>query len=213
MLKIYGTFFSAPSNKVRLAASALDLEYEYHELDLAKGEHKSSEFIKINPVGKVPAIDDEGFRLFESDAIIRYLARKTESQLYPQDNKARAQIDQWIEFAYNHILVNMGMVLFNRRFATSMGTTPNEQSIAAGEKYLNQYLPLIEKQFANTPYICGAEMSLADIALLASIEPFQFADIDIAAYPAIKNWIKGLMQQNFYQRVHTHYAAEIEKKI
>ena len=82
-MKIYGTYLSAPANKVRLTASALGLDVEYHNLDLTKGEHKSPEYLEVNPLGKVPAIDDDGFYLFESNAICRYMANKSDSDLYP----------------------------------------------------------------------------------------------------------------------------------
>jgi len=209
MLKIYGHFFSAPSNKIRLTASALGIDFEYTQLDLTKGEHKSADFLKINPVGKVPAIDDEGFCLFESDAIIRYLARKVASPLYPEDNQVRSQIDQWINFSYNHILLNVGKILFNTAFAPSMGMQPNHDSIKEGNKFLGQYLPLVEKQLTENTYLLSSEISLADIALLASLEPVEFIKYDISVYPHIAKWRKELMAQDFYQKIHKHYAAEL----
>ena len=81
MLKIYGADLSSPANKVRFAANALGLEYEYIQVKLRDGEHKKSEFLKINPVGKIPVIDDDGFVLFESGAIAKYLCVKHNSAL------------------------------------------------------------------------------------------------------------------------------------
>ena len=78
MLKIYGADLSPPSNKVRFVANELGLDYEYNSVNLVSGENQSEGHLKLHPGGKVPVIDDDGFVLFESNAIIRYLAAKCE---------------------------------------------------------------------------------------------------------------------------------------
>ncbi len=83
-----------PSNKVRMAANKIGLEYEYILVALRDKEHKEKWFTDLNPAGKNPVIDDEGFVLFESDVIIKYLAQKERSDLYPSEIKNRAVVDQ-----------------------------------------------------------------------------------------------------------------------
>ena len=87
MLKIYGANLSGPANKVRFTANYLGLDYEYVQVKIREGEHRHPEFLAINPVGKIPAMDDDGFVLFESSAIVRYLAEKHDSDLYPKDGE------------------------------------------------------------------------------------------------------------------------------
>src|SRR3989338_5290751 len=95
MLKIYGANLSGPSNKVRMVANYLGLEYEYLQVKIREGENKKEWFLKLNPIGKIPVIDDDGFCLFESNAIVKYLATKNRSSAYPQELKQRAIVDQW----------------------------------------------------------------------------------------------------------------------
>ena len=76
MLNIYGSPLSSPTNKVRYVANFLGLNTEFHPVNLGAGEQRSPEYLKINPLAKVPAIEDEGFTLAESNAIIRYMANK-----------------------------------------------------------------------------------------------------------------------------------------
>ena len=84
MLNIYGHFLSMPTNKVRLCVSYLGLPHDYHHIDLQKGEQQSPEYLKINPAGRVPAIDDDGFLLSQSDAICKYMcALSGPSSFYP----------------------------------------------------------------------------------------------------------------------------------
>ena len=96
MLKIYGGDLSSPANKVRFVANYLGLKYEYIAVKLREGEHQKPEFLKINPIGKIPAIDDAGFCLFESNAICRYLADKSSSSVYPRGLQERAIVDEWL---------------------------------------------------------------------------------------------------------------------
>ena len=85
MLKIYGIDFSPAANAVRMCANALGLDYEYKVLDVFEGEHKTDAYLALNPFGKLPVIDDDGFLLFESSAIVKYLSRKAGSKLYPDE--------------------------------------------------------------------------------------------------------------------------------
>ena len=208
-MKIYGTYLSAPANKVRLTASALGLDVEYHNLDLTKGEHKSPEYLEVNPLGKVPAIDDDGFYLFESNAICRYMANKSDSDLYPKEAQQRALVDQWIDFSSHHILTNMGKILFNTLFAPMMGVASNPDSIADGKKFLDNQLPVVENQLKNNKMLAGDQLSIADVAMLAAMEPFELIKLDLSPYPYIKAWRDNIMQQEFYTNVHAHYGSEV----
>ena len=73
MLTIYGADLSSPANKVRFVANHIGLDYEYRRVNLREKEQRQEWFLKINPIGKVPAMDDGGFCLFESGAICKYL--------------------------------------------------------------------------------------------------------------------------------------------
>ena len=113
MLKIYGFDFSSPANKVRMCANALGLEYEYIQVNMQEGEHKSDKYLAVNPAGKVPAIDDDGFTLFESNAIMKYFCDKSSSSYYPKDPLERAVVDQWCDFVSIHVYMALGRVVFN----------------------------------------------------------------------------------------------------
>jgi len=208
-MKLYGHFLSAPCNKTLLAATACGQDFEYIQLDLINGEHKSADFLSINPVGKVPALKDGDFCLSESDAISRYIANKNESDFYPKDLQVRAVVDQWVDFSSKHILDNMAKVLFNRLFAPMMGVDPNEQSIADGQKYLNQYVPLVEQQLSNSTMLAGETMTLADTCMIAAMDPFEMIEFDLSPYPNVSKWRNNIMAQDFYQKVHKHYAADL----
>ncbi len=210
MLTIYGSDLSGPAIKVRLTASILGLDYKWQLVNLREGEQKQEWFLKINPAGKVPAIDDDGFHLFESNAICRYLCDKHNSPLYPKDVKKRATIDQWIDYASFHIGANFMPVVYNRLFAPLRGIPVNEKAITDGLEFLKQYFPVIEKQLTRYKYMVSQEISLADIILFALLEPAEMAKIDLSVYPKLDAWRVGLKKQPFYTSCYKEYGEMLK---
>ena len=210
MLTIYGSDLSGPAIKVRLTANLLGIEHKWHPVNLREGEHKQEWFLKLNPVGKIPAIDDNGFHLFESNAICRYLCDNNNSALYPKDVQKRATIDQWIDYASFHIGANFMPVVYNRVFAPIRGIPVNEKAITDGLEFLKQYFPLIEKQLTLHKYVVSQEISLADIVLFALLEPAEMAHIDLGVYPKIAAWRTELKKQPFYAKSYKEYGEMLK---
>ncbi len=211
MLKIYGSDLSGPANKVRFAANALGLKYEYIQVNLREGEQRKPEFQKLNPVGKIPVVDDDGFVLFESNAIIRYLADKNNSPLYPRELKARAVVDQWIDFISSHVGLAFGKVAFNRFFAPRMKMEVDERSLKEGLQWLDRYLPIVNDQLGKNKYIASDKMTIADIALLATLDPAEVASVDLSAYKNIVHWRNALKKQDFYTKCFKEYGELLKK--
>ena len=206
MLKIYGSDLSYPSNKVRFTANALGLRYEYIRVNLREGEQKKAEFLKLNPAGKVPAIDDDHFSLFESNAIIKYLADKNNSPLYPKDPKNRATIDQWVDFSSIHVGMASSKVVFNRLFAPRFNIPVDENSLKEGLKFLDQFLPVIDGQIGSNDYLVSNKLTVADINLLAILDPAELAQIDLSKYKNITRWRNALKKQDFYTKCHKDFG-------
>lgn len=205
-MKIYGSDFSTPSNRVRMIANAIGVDYEYVRVNLREGEYRTEEYKKHHPAGKIPALEeDDGFQLFESGAIIRYLAEKNASPLYPEDARARAIVNQWDDFAVQHISVNVGRLLWNKVFYKFVGDQKDERSLQDGEKFLNRFLPVVENRLAENEYLAGVDMSLADITLLAGLDPSEAIDLDLSVYPKISAWRERLRARDFYQECHQGY--------
>jgi len=210
MITIYGNDFSTPCTKVRFVANALKLDYEYRKLDLMKGEQKTESYLKLHPAGKVPVLQDGDFTVFESNSIIRYLAQKNSSSLYPQDLKQQTIVNEWMDFASIHIAIPMGKILFNRVIYKFLNAEVDPRSLADGIQFLQNSLPVLEKQIAKNGNIAGAELSLADFSLLAALDPAEAAGVDLAAYPALSAWRKDLMSKDFYQKCYASYGAMLQ---
>ena len=210
MLKIYGANLSAPANKVRMTANVLGIAYEYVQVKIREGDNRKPEYLKLHPAGKVPVINDNGFVLFESDAIVKYLANSVLSPLYPDEFKQRAVIDQWMDFIALHVGSAMGRVLFNRVFASFAKIPVDERSLNDGLKFLDRFLPVVDQQLAKGRYIASNNFSLADISLLATLDPAEVAGVELSSYEHIVKWRAGLIRKDFYTKCHTSYDEALK---
>lgn len=211
MLKIFGVLYSSNVNKVRYVANYIGIEYELIPVDLLKGEQKSPDFLKLNPVGKVPVMVDEDFFLYESMAISRYLASKYKSDLYPEDIRQRALVDQWVDFCSIHLQTASNRIFFNRIIAPSIGIPKDEDTLNAGIKLLEQYLPVLEDRLDNNEFLAGDFLSIADINLLAILDPAESMGISINRYPNIYKWFQNLKKEDFYTKCHLDYAETLKE--
>ncbi len=211
MIKLYGIPLSNNVNKVRYCLNCLGLEYELIPTNPIQGETQTESFLKINPVGKIPALEDNGFPIFESNAIIKYLASKSNSPIYPQDLKQRVVVDEWMDFASIHIGNGITRVMFNRLMAPMMGKEVDENSLQAGLEFLAKYLPVCDKQLAKNKYLAGANFTLTDINLLAVIDPCELIQVPLTSYPNLTKWRNNLKAQAFYQKCYKDYGQFVQE--
>ncbi|XWK88071.1 MAG: glutathione S-transferase family protein [Phormidium sp.] len=180
MLKLYGGAFSR-ATIVKWYLEELSVPYEFILLDMQNGEHKKPEFLAINPIGKVPAIVDGDFQLWESGAILLYLAQKYGN--LPASPEYKATLTQWVLFA-NATLGPGVFVEANRdREMPRLMTALNS---------------ILEKQ----PFFLGEEFSVADVAvgsMLAYI-PMMLKEVDLSPYPDVLDYMKRVTERPAFQK-------------
>lgn len=179
MLKLYGGARSRASI-VQWYLEELGIPYEFILLDLQAGEHRQPEYLAINPIGKVPAIVDGDFQLWESGAILFYLAQKYGN--LPSSLEEQAKINQWIIFG-NATLGPGIFVEANREREMPKLMTP-----------LNQIL-------AKQPFLLGDELSVVDVAvgsILAYIP--MMLKLDLSEYPAVVDYIQRISERPAFQK-------------
>lgn len=213
MLKIYGTPLSSPTNKVRYVANYLNVPYEFQLINLAAGEQKKPEFLKINAYGKTPAMDDNGFTLSESNAIIRYLAAKQKSDLYPTDLQQRARVDQWMDYAAQHVGMALSKIMYNTYFYKMAKAERDERSLQDGKTFLAMYLPIVENQLTQHAFVAGDTLTLADFVLLSALDTCELVQVDLTPFTHIVSWRKKLMGETFYTKCHTSYTDAFKKVV
>lgn len=179
MLKLYGGARSRASI-VQWYLEELSVGYEFVMLDMQAGEHLQPEYLKINPMGKVPAIVDGDFQLWESGAILLYLADKYgKTPLSPEE---RGIFSQWVLFG-------------NATLATGIFVE------ASREKETPRLLTPLNEIFERQSFLLGDEFTVADVAvgsILAYI-PIMLK-LDLSAYPAVLNYIKRISERPAFQK-------------
>ena len=182
MIKLYTS--ETPNGwKISITLEELELPYEIHHIQLSKGEQKEPWYLKINPNGRIPAIDDDGFTVFESGAIMMYLAEKT-GKLMPTDIKGRSLVTQWLMFQIGGLGPMMGQAnVFYRYFP--------EKIPAAIERYQRETRRLLEvlnTRLADNEYLAG-DYSIADIANWTWAHAYAWSGVNIDGLDHLQRWI------------------------
>ncbi|GFW99661.1 glutathione S-transferase 1, isoform C [Trichonephila clavipes] len=159
-------------------------------VDLTLKEHQTPEFGKMNPQHCVPTIDDNGFYLWESRAILTYLANKyaPENPVYPKDPKERAVVDRMLYFDIGTLYKAEGEYLYPQLFR---GQPADPEKAEAFKKAL----ALLEEFLSKTSYVAGNHITLADFSILASLSFAEVADYSYADYPKITAWLQKLKSE------------------
>ncbi|HKU95866.1 MAG TPA: glutathione S-transferase N-terminal domain-containing protein [Vineibacter sp.] len=166
MITVFGHPASTCTRKVLCTLHEIGQPFEFQHVDLARGEHQQPAHLARQPFGRVPAIDDDGFRLYESRAIIRYLNDRYGGTLVPADVRDRAAMDQWtsVEYAYFSAAA-MTPVLHH-----VVGRPQDEAVLAAANTTIGQTLDVLEAHLGVVPYFAGAHFSLTDIVYLPYLD-------------------------------------------
>ncbi len=173
--------------KVVIALEELGLRYSVRQISLGKLEQKEPWFLAINPNGRIPAIVDHGngdFPVFESGAILIYLAEKT-GRLLPTEPKSRSQVMQWLMFQMAGVGPMMGQANVFFRYAPEK----IQYAIDRYQREVRRLFEVLEKQLAGHQYIAGDEYSIADIAHYPWVKGHDWSGVSIEGLPQLKRWM------------------------
>ncbi|HET7669024.1 MAG TPA: glutathione S-transferase [Burkholderiales bacterium] len=200
MLKIWGRTNSVNVKKALWAAEELGLKYERIDAGLQFGVNNTPEYKRINPTGLVPTIDDDGFTLWESHSIVRYLAAKHGSgDLWPVEAKARADADRWMDWTHT----------FSREFQRPvfwpLVRTPPEKrdakAIAEAVQKCGELLKIPEQALSQRPYLGGDRFTMGDIPLGCHIQLWMRLPIQRPRLPGVEAWFARLCERPAYGRI------------
>lgn len=203
--------------KASIALEELELAYEVRPIDLGSGEQKQPWFLKINPNGRIPAIvdHDEGdFTVFESGAILVYLAEKT-GRLMPQDAKGRSEVMQWLMFQMGGLGPMMGQAnVFTRYFAEHLPSV-----IERYRREARRLLEVLDTRLETNEFLAG-DYSIADIANWSWAKSHEWPGIDISGLDNLKRWIDAIAARpavekgrNIPPRADPDQSVEMARKI
>ena len=189
-MKLYNVAYSGNSYKVRLLLAQVGIACDIVEIDILQGESRTPEFLKINPNGRTPVLDDNGFVLAESNAILAYLARGT--KFLPEDRQRWALVFQWMFFEqYSH-----EPYIATSRFLLQHKPDTPERAAALAVRRDSGWaaLKLMEGHLSKNDFFVG-DYSIADIALFAYTHVSHEGGFPLHDFPKIRTWIERVKAQ------------------
>jgi len=201
MIDLY-TWATPNGRKVSVMLEELGLDYTLHAIDISKDEQFSPEFLALSPNNRIPAIIDQDgpggkpLSMFESGAILIYLAEKTGSSLLPSDPARKATTLQWLMWQMGGVGPMFGQ-------AHHFMFQPKEDVPYGKKRYHNETKRLynvLNEQLRLNPYIAGNDYTIADIATFPWVARFGRHDVDLTAYPYVKTWFDRISERPAVQK-------------
>lgn len=189
-MKLYAFPLSPRSFKVLFAAHQLGLDYQLHVVDLFKGEQNAPQILALNPNHRLPVLDDDGYVLWESNAIVQYLAaKKPAAGLLPDEPRARLHVVRWQFWESAHWDPACAIFAFERVVKKLLGkgdATPSE--IGRGTQLFNRCAEVLEGELSAHRFVAGDRLTVADVSIGAALVIADRAQFPLAPYAAIRRW-------------------------
>jgi glutathione S-transferase len=199
MLKLWGRVNSINVQKVLWALEELKVPYERTDAGMAFGVVNEPFYKKMNPNSRVPTIDDDGFVLWESNAIVRYLAGKHGAgTLWPSDARQRADSDRWMDWAANHITPVITPVFWG--LIRTPAEKRNMAQIAAEAEKTGQAFQVLETGLEGKDYVAGKDFTMGDIAVGVNVDRWYALDVMHPSLPRVEAYYQRLQQRPAFQK-------------
>ena len=195
-MKLYFHPVSPFARKPRIAAALLGRELETQVVDIFAGEGQSPEYLQLNPHGKVPTLVDGDFSLWESNAIVQYLAAQAaDSALFPRDDRSRADILRWQFWESTSWAPACGVFIYENVLKTMLGRgAADPAELKKGEEKFHRSAKVLNDHLAKRPWLVGDALSLADISVAPVLMYADSARYPLEGYDHIGSWFDKIQQ-------------------
>ena len=179
------------SRKIRAVAFECDQNIDAQSIDIMAGETRTPKYLAMNPNGKVPVLKDEDFCLWESNAIMCYVASKNaSSKLLPTNPSERARVDQWLFWQTAHLSPSIGKISFEKIWKAKLGMGQEDpKAIEAAMPEVERYLKVLDGELAKNEWVVGKNLSVVDFACAAAFMMRREINLDLANYSNISRWL------------------------
>jgi glutathione S-transferase len=183
-MKLYHHPLSGHAHRACLFASLLQLPHELVEVDLQAGAHKTPEFLRMNPFGQIPVLDDDGVIVADSNAILVYLAKKAgRADWLPEDPQGAALVQRWLSVAAGEVAYGPAAA----RLITVFGARYNPEEVIARAHAL---LAKLDHELAQRDWLAGDRPTIADVAIYSYVARAPEGNVDLSGYPAVTAFLR-----------------------
>jgi len=206
-MKLYYDPASTTSRMVMMFAAEEGIALDYEKVDLMTGEHLRPEYRALNPNCLVPMLEDEGFYLTESGAIIRYLAGKFAATSYPTELRARARVDEAMQWFYSNFYKDHGYgMIYPQVFPHHKRPTDEIQggTLAWGKDKAEHWLTILDQDLigSNRDFVCGDAVTLADYVGAEMVALGELVHCQYRDFPNVRRWIGNMKALPHWAEVH-----------
>jgi glutathione S-transferase len=201
-MRLYQHPMSANSRAANLAVLQLKAPVELVFVDLAKGEQHLPAYLNLNPNHRVTVLEDGDFHLWESRAIMQYLADKTPGQtIYPTEVRARADVNRWLFWCGQHFAPAVGIFFWENFVKPMIGRgAPDAAELQRGEPLFNEFAAVLDKHLTDRKWICGDSLTLADLSVAAVWTCAAPGKAPVAWYANIQKWFMRIQGLEVWQQ-------------
>ncbi len=199
MLKVWGRKSSVNVQKVMWAVGELGLAHQRFDYGGEFGKLDTPEYVQLNPNRRVPTIDDHGFVLWESNAIVRHLGQRYgRGTLSPADEQTFAKADAWMDWALSTLYPDIISTCFIQLVRTT-ASERDDELVEASARRIGEKLAILNRQLTQRPYIMGEQLTIADIAVGAQMYRYFNLPIERPPLANVEVWYRKLTQRPAYQ--------------
>jgi glutathione S-transferase len=199
IMKLYTYPITPNALKMELLINAEKMTLDTEIIDLSQGEHKTRDYLAMNPAGKIPMIIDGEYVLAESNAILIYLAQYYKSKLWPSTIDAQAKVMQWLFWQASEWASVAGGFSFQRVLRPAWGDQADENKLSASQAGFASACMFLSNHLEKQRFLAGEHVSLADIAVGAFFIFRKEALMDIEPFEGLNRWLEELESQKWWQ--------------
>ena len=210
-MKLYYHPVSTTCRPIMMFADEAGIALDFQLVDLFTGAHLKPEFAAVNPSCQVPVLDDDGFRLSESSAILKYLAEKVGSAAYPKDLRARARVNERMDWFNTGLYRDLGYgVIYPQCLPTHKRPDERVQAaiLAWGREKSRSWLQVLDAQvLGSNPYVCGQELTIADYFGAALLTVGEVVHLDYRPWPNVQRWLEAMKARPSWAKANEGFYA------
>jgi glutathione S-transferase len=201
-MRLYHFALSTNARRAVMTAVHLEAKVDLVAVDLARREHLKPDYLALNPNGKVPVLNDDGFVLWESHAIMQYLADKTPGQtVYPQEARARADVNRWLFWSAHHFQPAASVLNWEHNVKAMIGLgAPDPAAVKRGEELIVPLAAVLDQHLVGRTWVAQDKVTLADFALATPLMTMDRARLPVKDRPKLMRWFARVQELDAWKK-------------
>jgi glutathione S-transferase len=201
-MRLYHHPYSSNARRAVMTALHLGTDVELRFVDLMSGEQRTPDFLRLNPNGQVPVLVDEELVLWESHAIMQYVADRTPGQtLYPPEIRARADVNRWLFWSAYHFTPAVSILSWERVVKPALGAgEADPAAVHRGESLVTQHARLLDRHLEGRTWVAQGQLTLADFALATPLMTMAPAKLPIRDFRHLLDWFERVQELDAWRR-------------